>query len=563
MLLELTMKNVALVHELHASLGEGLTIFSGETGAGKSILIGGLTMLMGARADKDNIAYDAEEAFVEGVFYTHSADTLRRLEALGVEAESGDSITIARKWGRSGRGICRVNGHSVPASALRDLGLIDIFGQQDHQSLRERKAHGAMLDRYGGYPNLLGAMKAAYGEWKAAKDALGALDMDEAERARRADMLRFQTEEIEEAALDPDEEDALLAKRSIIRNARNLQEGLALSHAMLDAQEDMEIPSVLDLLRNVSQQLSGFEEIPDIHSLYERVQDALYQLEDVDAEITDQLENLDFDASTAQQVEDRLALLSDIKRKYGADIASVLEYYENASEELDSLLRHDAKLIEYREAEAAARKKLRKAADELHTAREKTAREFEKDVLSQLADLGMGKTRFEVHIERQQRYSSLGNDEIAFLISPNPGIPLGPLEKTASGGEMSRIMLALTNVNVRNKEDICMVFDEIDTGVSGQMAQAVAEKLFRISTGRQVLCVTHLQQLASMGDAHFLVHKIAGEDSTSTEIQQLGEQERVQELARLVGGSEDSARRHAKTLLKEARAFKDALHGDK
>lgn len=562
MLVSLTVRNIALIEKIHIELQQGFHVLTGETGAGKSILVDSLNLVLGERADKEMVRTGTEKGFIEGVFdLSDSAGITAELEEAGIEAEEG-LLVVSREISAEGKSVCRLNGRTVTLSFLKKITdrLADIHGQHEHQTLLAPQMHLQFLDSFGG-EKLKAQKNAAAQAWKQYRQACLALEQDwgtEEERARKIDILSFQIEEIQAAALQMGEEETLRARREVLQNGEkireSLQQALSLikdgSHASLDG-----LRVAVSALENIAPLDENYTKV------HTRVESLFFELEDAAGELRFCQENLEADPQELDRIEDRLALLKKLYRKYGSDIAQVLQFGMEAEDEL-ARLQQAAQTIERLEKEkSAAFGGWLTLAEELSRLRKETAKIFEKRVMEELSQLGMPHSVFQVYFQehgpQERTCSAEGYDDVEFLLSANAGEPPKPLSKIISGGEMSRFMLALKSIAADDAMLPTMVFDEIDTGISGRMAQVVAEKMAGISRRHQVLCVTHLPQISAMADRHFLISKSSDGASTVTRVQLLEDEARVAEVARLSGGGEtDIARQHAREMLAYADSCK-------
>lgn len=559
MLKTLHIKNIALITDVTVELLDGLNILSGETGAGKSIVIDSLNFVLGERADKGLIRFGEDKAQVEAVFENYLTPNVGAfLDSQGIEAE--EVLIFRRQMTVSGKNECRINGNLVTLSVLKGLTelLCDIHGQHEHQSLLKTDNHLLLLDAYGGDKIASQKSKVAkiYSELKAYEKQLSAFGAD-GDRERRLDILAYQIEEIEKANLsDPEEEDNLLAERKKFRNAEKITSGLEESRQILDGYEQRSVIADLNTAKQLLAQISDYDD--EIKEIVGRIESAKIELRDVSDTLEQLLDSNAFDERRLEWIENRLSVIRQVKKKYGATISDVTEFYDKIKAEHD-MLANSAELVEeLKENIEKTSSKLEAECEKLSELRKSFAKKFEKDIFGELKDLGMGSSTFKVDFKPTAPASS-GSDKVEFLISPNVGEPLKELAKIISGGEMSRFMLALKNITARLDDIGTMVFDEIDTGISGNIAQVVAEKLYNIAYDRQVIAVTHLPQLASMADTHYLIEKTVSGGKTSTNLKLLSGDDEIRELARLVGGKEysDYAALHAIEMKKHALAYKE------
>ena len=565
MLLELTIKNIALIESLRVEFAQGFNVLTGETGAGKSIVVDSVNLALGGRADRDMIRTGAEKGMVQALFdISGNARALDFAREQGIDVDDG-VIAVRRELSRSGRNLCRVSDVVVPLNTLKQLTalLMDVHGQHEHQALMNPARHLGFLDAFGGtaHGELCAKVAALHAERGKIAGALKKLMKDASEKDRLFDMLNYQAQEIAAARLKPGEEEKLEKKLSMLENAEKIKTGVETAYALVYQGEGQGVSAQEALLRAAD----AMERIAPISQSYAsiagRLREIYYAAQDVGYELQAQLEELDFEPGQLDRIAGRLDLIRRLERKYGATVDEVIAYGQSVNERLSALNGSDEAIgalkKQYREADA----KLRQACEALSERRKASAALLAEKICEQLKDLGMGRTRFEVRIEPEAKPTAAGMDRVEFMISPNPGEPLRPLASIASGGEISRVMLALKVISMDSEGVDSMIFDEIDTGVSGRMAQVVGEKMCMIARNRQVLCITHLPQIAALGDAHFMVEKVVGEDRTDTHVRALDWDGRVHELSRLVGGAGDSesSLSHAEHMLRDAEATKAAL----
>lgn len=570
MLLQLSIHHLALIDDITIEFAPGFNVLTGETGAGKSIVVDAVNLVLGERAERDLIQNGEQKARVEALFdVSTNAALLRLLADLQMEAEDG-LLAISRELTSGGRNICRVMGSVVPLSTLKQISalLLDIHGQHEHQSLLDEKRHLSFLDAFGGklLQEKRAQVAALYGEWRKTRTELEHLLSDAAERERRTDMLRYQVNEIDTAKLRLGEEEELERQRVFYRNAERITKSVENAYEALYAGSD-EQTSALDACRGGIDELSAIAHLDERYEkIYARLDELYYQLEDAVGEVRALHGELDYDAQDAEQVEERLDLIGKLRRKYGRSVADVLLFREKAAKDLDRLEHADDLSGQLKKTLVKQEEILSKASAELSRLRKEIAVGFEKKVEKELHDLGMQHAQFQVSFSDQNktdsRFTPNGIDEVEFTMTANLGQPLRPLARVASGGELSRIMLAVKNLEAEQSGVPSMVFDEIDTGISGRMAQVVAEKMAQIAEGHQVICVTHLPQIAAMADAQYIVEKGVEQGKTRTSVLRLDDRGRSEELARMVGGAEatsESSLRHARTLLAEAAQRKGNL----
>ncbi len=535
MLRELNIKNVAVIDEVTVEFGDGFNVLTGETGAGKSILIDSIGMALGARVSRDLVRTGCDFASVSLCFEVTSESALAGLAELEIEPEDG-MVIISRRLGADGKSSSRINGRIMPLCLVRDAAdvLIDIHGQNDNRSLLSRDNHLSLLDEFGHLSEEKKEYSEVYSEMRRIKKEIKSLSSDENEKERRLELLNFQIEEITAARLTDGEDEALEAQRDRLYNMESIVSGAGEAYSALYGGEEY---SAYDLLRRAARSLSGLERFaPELEESSARLESVIAETEDIASELNACLSGTDFSMAELDRIEERLDLIGNLKRKYGNSVAEIHEYCKKAQEEADGISRSDERLEELKKRFAEVEARANALADALSEKRRAAAEILSERIMKELAELDMPKARFEVCVTRCGELDSCGCDEVEFMISANPGEALKPMSKIASGGELSRIMLAMkTTLSDADTADT-MIFDEIDTGVSGRAAQKIAEKICALSAKKQVFSITHLAQLASMADSHFLIEKTAEGAETRTNVRLLGEEERVSELARIIGG---------------------------
>lgn len=542
MLEHLHIKNVALIQESELLFDQGLNILTGETGAGKSMVIDALHFALGGKVNRDFLRKEEQTALVEALFTTENPKVAVFLEENGIEPEADGSLLISRILQSSGRSVARINGNVVTTSMLKTLAgeLMDLYGQHEHQSLLNPSGHIHLLDRFCG-ENLTQRLKAYrqyFAEERALQKQLQLLCGAESSRAQRLDILKFQKDEIEAAALSSGEEETLLEQKkrlsSIDKLMRFSMEGVRL---LYDGAEG--VPSVCDNLGDAVHCLQEAAQLDTtLYDLSERMNDIYAQLEDASREWKKYTQELEADPDALENIEERLQVIYRLKRKYGGSIDEVLQFYENVVSELELLENSEEKAAELEEKIQKIQNKMQTLAQEMTTLRRQTANQVQAQVEMALHDMQMMQARFVISIEPRKQFTMEGVDQVEFLISANAGEDLKPLAKIASGGEMSRVMLALKTVLVDADEIGTFVFDEIDTGVSGKTARKVGEKMSLLAKKRQIICITHLPQIAAMADSHYRIEKQVADGRTTTQVERLNEDESCLELARLLGGEE-------------------------
>lgn len=562
MLAQLTIENIALIDKLELDLKNGLNILSGETGAGKSIIIDSLNFVLGERADKSLIRYGTDYAIVQAVFEEYVTPSVSEyLDDIGIECE--DVLIIRRKMSVDGKNECRINGRVSTLSILKGLTelLVDIHGQHEHQSLLKSANHIKLLDD-------IGAAKIASVKQDVAKEHTRYIALkrelsrfgDESERERKLDILSFQIDEIEKADVKDGEEDELLQARKRIRNMEKIMSALSDAKNTLDGYDSSSVSASIKNSSNLLGTISSYDDT--VAPLIDRLDDAKIEIKDIADTLSDMLERLDFDARSAEKIEERLEVVRNILHKYGGNFDNLQKFYEDAKKEAE-LLSGAAQTVEDLQVEIEkAKSGLQKSARKLTELRQEVANKFESDITRELKDLGMGGSTFKVDFvttDDVDQISANGADTIEFLFSANVGEPMKPLAKIISGGEMSRFMLAFKNI-VAGVDGIgTMVFDEIDTGISGNISAVVSEKMCNISRDRQVIAVTHMPSLAAMADNHYLIAKSTENGKTLTHINLL--EDDTDEVARLIGGNDYSqfAVPHAKEMKAWAERYKQSL----
>ena len=542
MLEHLHIKNVALIKESEISFGSGLNILTGETGAGKSMLIDSLQFALGGKAGKDFLRRGEKQASVEALFSAKTAALQEKLEENGIEAEEDGSILITRTLHESGKSICRVNGATVTLGMLREIAedLVDFHGQHEHQSLLHAGRHIQLLDRFckQDFSETLERYQKSYHTIRELEKQLQALQGDESQREQRIDILQFQKEEIEAAALKTGEEEDLLEQRKRLGSMEKLMRltGEAVS-VLYDGKN--EIPSACDQIGDALEKLqeaAGYDAA--LQEYADALADAYAALEDAARGLKREAELMENDPDALEEIEERLQLIYKLKRKYGGSVEAVLAFYEKTVQELDFLANSSERVAELSLHKEKEQKKLAAEAEALSAMRRQTAEQVAEQVEAALHDMEMQHARFHVKIEERSEWAFDGKDKVEFLISANAGESMKPLAKIASGGEMSRVMLALKTVLVDADEIGTFIFDEIDTGVSGRTARKVGEKMHLLGEKRQILCITHLPQIAAMADSHFLIEKQTVGEETITDVTDLAEEGSVWEVARLMGGND-------------------------
>jgi len=607
MLLELNIKDFAIIDTLHLSLHRLFNVFTGETGAGKSIIIDAVSALLGGKIGADFVRAGCERATVEGIFsigalppihmdwspfeatlqtreqhnYNGGSAVMDGGSAQSVavaDVESADAgvafatllreyditpedgqLMLSRNIFRSGRTVARINGRTVSQQALQQVAswLVDIHGQSEHMSLLRPEQHVNFLDRYADLLPLREQLGQKVTEWRTARKTLAALQQNEKEQARRADFLRFEIEEIEKANLRPDEVEALEEERKVLSNAERLRELCALVYGALKGGESGgdNFQSALDLLRPALRSMNELARLDkELHESETSLSEAIYQLEDVAASISSYESDIENDPQRLADIEERLDLIARLKRKYGATIDEILKRAEEDRAELDTIINRDELIVTLQKQDQQLRRAIGQIAQQLSERRREAAGRLSTEMEEQLNDLNMQRARFSIEIEQtpdengvpasisgqaEQYYAcdATGIDRVQFLIAPNPGEPFKPLTKIASGGETSRLMLALKTILSAADATPTLIFDEIDAGISGRSGQIVGAKLWQLTRNHQVICVTHLPQIATFADTHYNVNKQIFEERTVTIVNELRPEQRVREIAHIMGGN--------------------------
>ena len=536
MLSQLYIENIAVIRQATIDFQKGFHVFTGETGAGKTILISAINAVLGGRTFKEIIRTGESRARVSALFTGIPASLAEKIGELGYPLEDGQ-LLVQREIDLTGKGQCRLDGRPATAAMLREVCslLIDIHGQHDNQELLSAEKHLGFLDSFGAYRQELEDYAKAYAQRMACADRLEKLQMDESYKLQRMDILRFQLKEIGDARLTDGEEEQLTEQQKRIKNAERITESLGTIYTLLNGDGE-ELRGVLEALEEISTELdTAAKYLPDFTQYGDKLNDAYYMLEELGSTARDTLEDADFDPRQLDTIESRLDTIYRLKKKYGGSIAEILAYYDKISEEYNTLELSDEMVEQLRGELERAEQDLRQAAKALTARRLETAGEFVRRVEAELAYLDMGGVRFSIS-RKEKAFGPNGADEMEFLICTNAGEEARPLAKIASGGELARIMLAIKNV-LAEKDDIgTIIFDEVDTGVSGRAAQKIGQKLEEVARHRQVICVTHLAPVAACAAHHYRIYKTVEEGRTFTRVEELGHEDRVRELARIMVG---------------------------
>lgn len=534
MLTSLKIENVAIIESAAIEFGCGLNVLTGETGAGKSIVIDSINAILGERTSRDIIRTGAQSAKVYAVFEDVNERVRNFLDENGIDCEDGVLI-INRTLSREGKNVCRINGAPVTVSMLREIGgeLIDIHGQHDNQALLSPEKHCGFVDSFAGNADLITDYREKYGRLCEIRSKLKKLTTDESSKSQRIDFLTYQIDELEKAEITIGERDELKARKSLINNSQKVIESLNIAYEALKA-DGAGIDMITDAESEIANASAYMETLGEAS---EKITDIRYELEDIAETVRDAMTEVDFDPSELEDIDERLDLLYRLSKKYGDTEEEMLEYLEKARAELDNIAFSEERVKELQKQEKEALVETETAACKLTESRKTAGEKLSNAICSELEFLDMPNVRFVVKCN-DIGLTENGKDEIEFLISANAGEEPKPLAKIASGGELSRIMLAIKNVLAETDGVDTMIFDEIDTGVSGRAAQKIAMKLRSASKGRQVICVTHLAQIAAQGDVHLYISKSVSDGKTYTNIKSLIEEERVAEIARIMGGME-------------------------
>lgn len=572
LLSELSIRNFAIIETLSISFKKGLTVLSGETGAGKSIIIDAISLLVGGRGSSEFVRFGTDKAEIEGLFYFDNDDhpCLEKAHELDIEVSDG-MIILKRDISISGKSVCRINGKLVTLAAMKEIGktLVDIHGQHETQDLMNEDRHLEMLDSYD-YDEVivkLTSYQDQYNMYVDTKKQLKALTENEQKMAHRLDLLQFQHEEIQKAALKPNEDNELMEERTKIANFEKIFKAVGDAHSSLTSDN-----SGLDYVRNAMSQMETISDLDSsLKEIYDTVANSYYLLEEVAYQLREKLDMMEYDPKRLDFIETRLNEIRMLKRKYGNSIEEILEYAANIETEISTIENKDVHIERAKKQLVQLEEACLKEATELSVFRKELAERLTEAIHRELRELYMEKTKFEIVLKNipgtvddplvdgaPVKLTRNGYNHAEFYISTNPGEPLKPLTKVASGGELSRIILALKSIFSEHQGVTSVIFDEVDTGVSGRVAQAIAEKIQRVSVGSQVLCITHLPQVASMADNHLFIRKEIINERTITSVTILEGEEKVIEVARMLSGAEITVvtKQHARELLQQAQYIK-------
>ncbi len=550
MLTNIYIENVAVIEKASIDLDNAFNILTGETGAGKSIIIDSINAIMGQRMSKDLIRTGAKQAFISATFSDVSEYAENKLSEFGYESDDGSYI-FQRTITSAGKSTCKINGRPAPLSVFKEVSihLINIYGQHEGYDFMTADSHIKYIDAVGGYIELIEDYKQKYAVYSEIKHKLSSMNDNIQERERKIDLLQYQIDEIDNAELEVGELEQLESRRAILNNGERIKNGLAQSYEMLTGSES---DGIISMLSEVSASISDLSELlPDLESIAERIRSAYEELNDCHYELRNIYDDFDFDPEEIEQVEERFNLIKTLSRKYGATIEEILEFCERSRTELENLLAFDTNKEELEKKFAKAESELKKSADKLSEAREKTAKEFSESVMKEMKYLDMPNVVMTPNITKGV-FTENGCDTIELLISANPGEEPKPLSKIASGGELSRMMLAIKSIIAEKDEIDTLIFDEVDTGISGSAASKVGRKLLQLSKTHQVICITHQAQIAALADVHLYISKSVSDGRTFTSIKKLDFEERKRELSRIIDGNNPSelSLQHAEEMLK-------------
>ncbi|OXM88158.1 DNA repair protein RecN [Paenibacillus rigui] len=563
MLLEMSIRNLAVIESVDLHFRKGFHVLTGETGAGKSIIIDALTLIAGGRSSADLVRYGSDKAAIEALFHFDSGHPVwETLAGLGIESDTEEHLIIRREITSQGKSTSRINGQLVNLSGLKQVGdwLVNIHGQHEHQSLFHVEEHIRWLDMFG--DSQIAPVKREYSQafdtYTRIRKSLKELEENSKQSLRMLDLYRFQVEEITSAKLIKGEDESLNEEKRKLANAGKLFQHAADAYDLLYSGN-----KGLDAIGKAVQKLQDIAALDAaLAPIVEQTQNAFYQLEDAAYQIRDYRDDIEFNPSRLDFIEQRLDTITTLRRKYGDTVEDILKYLTKVQAELDLIENKDEKLQELQKEEELAIAQLKASARRLSDQRQLVAERLAGEIVAELRDLHMERTQFKVHIQyREEQWTAEGADQVEFLISANPGEPLRSLSKIASGGEISRVMLALKSIFARVDQIPVLVFDEVDTGVSGRAAQAIAEKMSKLSRSCQVFSITHLPQVACMADAHYLIHKSTDGERTYTHVDDLTAEGRIRELARMLGGVEVTGKtlEHAQEMIDLANEKKSRM----
>ena len=557
MLQNLHVKNLALIDETEVEFTNGLNILSGETGAGKSIIIGSINLALGEKVSKEMLRDNGETAFVELIFHVENENTIAKLKALDVDLEDG-TVILSRKI-TSGRAVGRVNGEAVSVSRMKEIAslLIDIHGQHEHQSLLSKRKHLEILDAYAkdAIGDKKGKTAEAYRRYRSLKDEWEHSNVDAEERKRELSFLEYEVKEIEDAQLHNGEDEELEQQYRRFSNGKKIMEGVNGAYAVTGGEMENASEMIGRAVRELSAVSSYDEAVAGLEGQLAEIDNLL---SDFNHEISSYISDADFDEEAFYQIEKRLDLINHLKSKYGNTITEILNEYDEKQKRIQVLSDYDSYLADMERELTKSKEELEQFCSELSEIRKKEAVKLTKAIRKALLDLNFLDVTFEMKFDRTEDYTASGYDAPEFLISTNPGEPVKPLGKVVSGGELSRIMLGIKTVMAETDEIESLIFDEIDSGISGRTAQMVSEKMNLLGKNHQIICITHLPQIAAMADSHYLIEKSVENQSTHSRIHKLDQEQSVKELARMLGGVEITD-----TVIQNACEMKEMAHKKK
>ncbi|QAT61757.1 MULTISPECIES: DNA repair protein RecN [Tissierellales] len=563
MIVELNIKNFAIIDSLKINFSEGLNVITGETGAGKSIVVDAINLILGSRANKDLIRTGCDRAILEGLFYIENSKEIDDiLEKYGIEKEDNNSLLLSREIFSTGRSVSRINGQTVTLNILNDVTqkLIDIHGQHEHQSLLNVGSYIKLIDDFGDdkFNILKKKISEEYNQIVSLKGELKKLSIDSKEKDREIDLLKYEIEEIDSAKLSDGEEKKVYDEYNKMSNIKNISLNVGEIINILDS-EDYNSISVSDgINKSISLMNSVKRYDEDLNQYSSALENVNFEIQDISRGLKNYIENTEFDEERLAFLEERLNLIYKIKKKYGNSLEEILNYKNSISERLYQLINNEKEIERINKKIEETENELNKNSTILSEMRKKIAKKLESDISKELHTLNIKNSIFKINFKKMKYYGEEGFDIIEFLISTNLGEELKPLSKIVSGGEMSRIMLAFKTVIAKYDRIPCLIFDEIDAGISGRTAQIVGEKIYKISKGRQVICISHLPQIAALADTHFSIKKEIVNGRTSTKVKILNYEERIAEMSRLLGGVNltDTTKLHAKEMLEMSKKFK-------
>lgn len=563
MIVELNISNFAIIDNLKIDFEDGFNVLTGETGSGKSIIIEGIGMVLGQRANKKLIRTGEEKATLEGVFYIENKDRINKiLEEYGIDTDPNNYLIISREIHNNGRNISRINGKIVTLNMLKNItiNLVDIHGQYEHQSLLNVDNHIKLVDKFGDdeFKVLLNYVKKKYKQLQREKEKLNEISFSDANKEHEIDLLKYQLNEIDSANLSKYNENEIIKEYSKLDNIKEIELNLGEVLNIINNENYSDI-SILNYINICITKMNNIKNYDDtIEDYNNRLESIRFELQDISRNLMDYFNNLDIDEEKFKFLEDRIDLMNKLKNKYGKSIESILKYRELIKNKLDILLNNEKMIREVNNNIKVIEKELSDYCIKLTKARKKLNKKLESLITKELEELNMNNVVFKVHFDRLKHFTPQGWDRIEFLISTNKGEDLKPLSKIVSGGEMSRIMLAFKRILADYDNISCLIFDEIDSGISGRTAQIVGEKIKMISKNHQIICISHLPQIAALSDIHYTIKKDIKKDKTITYVKKLSYEERIKELSRLLGGVNltDTTKLHAREMLEMSKKIK-------